>query len=175
MYSACSSQSSCDRSGLSASQALPLIWLTTNSVFIDSLTHWVIDSFQFLRLTGVERINRAHVARFQTFAKPASALLRGSVGKRIRHHVTLAFALQTIIADRARGAQRFFDISGFDDAAILSIVGPNPCQEIGLQLQPDRDLVRLFFAHPSPGRVHPIHCAEQVLKIMTHLLSDAII
>jgi hypothetical protein len=34
------------------------------------------------------------------------------VRKRIRHHVTLPFALQTIIADGTRSAQCFFDISG---------------------------------------------------------------
>src|SRR5688572_23508050 len=60
---------------------------------------------------ATERVALRRLAGIETGAEPADALLRRTVCKRLRHHVTLRFALQPVIADRGRGAERFFDVA----------------------------------------------------------------
>jgi hypothetical protein len=53
-------------------------------------------------------------------------------------------------------------------------VGPNTRQEIRLQFKADRKLVVLFLAQSTTRRVYTVHCAEQVLHMMSDFMGDHI-
>ena len=83
--------------------------------------------------------------------------------------------MKSVIANRARRAHRFFDIAGFDN--VLDPVGitrPNACQKIGLQLEPDRELIVFRLTHSTARRLHTIGYAEQILHVMSNFVGDDI-
>ena len=61
--------------------------------------------------------------------------------------------LESVIANRAGRAHRFFDIAGFDN--VLNPVGipsPNAGQKICLQLEPDREPIVFGLTDPTARR-----------------------
>src|SRR5262245_815142 len=87
-----------------------------------------------------ERIALPDVAGLQPSAEPADSLVRASVGERVGHDIPLSLALQPVVADRRRGTERRLDVAGFEDlAALLGMVQPDAGQEVGLELDPDRE------------------------------------
>src|SRR5688500_625365 len=99
-----------------------------------------------LQLAGRERIALADVAGLVAFAEPADALLGRAVGERFRYDVPLGAALKIIVADDAGGAQRFFDVAGFHDMlGPVGVMGPEAGEEIGLELEANRELVVFRF------------------------------
>src|SRR5437868_7605633 len=66
-----------------------------------------------------EGVASLHGAGFQAGLKPALALLRRAVRKRVRNGVALRLLLQPIVADRRRGFHRGFDIARLDQVPLL--------------------------------------------------------
>src|SRR5262249_24602049 len=90
----------------------------------------------------LERIAARHLARLQAGRQPLYTLRRSAVRQGVGHDVTLALSLQTIIADRGRRLQRTLHLAGpAVFPLLLRTVGPGPGQAIGLQLDPDLQLV----------------------------------
>src|SRR5262249_4367203 len=93
------------------------------------------------------------------------ALLRGSVSEGFRHDIAAALHLQTIVADHARGAECFVDITRIQDAAIM--IGEYTGQAIRLKLDTDRHLIR------SLAR-YLIGDSEQILDMVSDLMRNDI-
>jgi len=75
----------------------------------------------------------AKIACLVAAAEPADAVFGRTVSKRIGHDVTARAVLKSVIANRARRAQGFFDIAGFDNMLDpVGITGPNASQKIRL-------------------------------------------
>jgi hypothetical protein len=65
------------------------------------------------------------------------ALLGRTVSERFRDDVAATALLNGVIAHGRRGAQRFFDITGFEYLArALGVMGPDAGIAIRLQLEP---------------------------------------
>ena len=76
--------------------------------------------------------------------------------------------MESVIANRAGRAHRFFDIAGFDNAFdTVGITGPNAGQKICLQLEADRELIIFRFTDPTAHRLHTIGYTEQILHVMS--------
>jgi len=79
--------------------------------------------------------------------------------------------LESVIANRAGRAHRFFDIAGFDNAFdTVGITGPNAGQKICLQLEADRELIIFRFTDPTAHRLHTIGYTEQILHVMSNFV-----
>src|SRR5262249_60201452 len=61
-----------------------------------------------------------------------------------------------------------------DMLGLLGVVGPETGQEIGLELQPNRQPVELRLAQTGPLRVYPLGDAEQILHMVADLVSNQI-
>jgi hypothetical protein len=79
--------------------------------------------------------------------------------------------LESVIANGAGRAHRFFDITGFDNAFdTVGITGPNAGQKICLQLEPDGELIVFRFTDPTAHRLHTIGYTEQILHVMSNFV-----
>ena len=66
----------------------------------------------------------------------------------LRHHPTLALALERVVADRFGGTHAFLDVARLEQARLRR---PYARVAIGLKLDPDLDLVALDLADdPDP-------------------------
>ena len=68
-----------------------------------------------LQVLGLEGIARFDVAAFEAAPKPPRPLLRGPVGKGIRHNLALGLALQGVVADFRCGVERLLDVPFFQN------------------------------------------------------------
>lgn len=126
-----------------------------------------------LQLSRVKRIALAEVAGLVSAPEPAGALRGCSVREGIGDDITTRTVLKSVIAYRAGGADRFFDVPGFDN--MLDPVGvtrPNTGQKICLQFEPDRELIVFSFANPTARRLYAIGYAQQILHVMSHFVRD---
>ena len=65
------------------------------------------------------------------------------MGERVGHDITLAFALQPVVADRAGGVQALFDVAFFQGIALaMRVVGPYAGEAVRLQFHSSRELSR---------------------------------
>ena len=79
--------------------------------------------------------------------------------------------MESVVADRARCAHRFFDIAGFYDMLDpVGITRPNAGQKICLQLEPDREPIVFRLTHPTARRLQAIGNAEQILHMMPNFV-----
>ena len=79
--------------------------------------------------------------------------------------------MKSIVANRARCADRFFYIAGFHN--VLDPVGitrPNACQKISLQFEPDRELIVFRLTDPAARRLYAIADTEQILHMMSNFV-----
>src|SRR6185312_8171178 len=68
---------------------------------------------------------------------------------------------------------RFFDIAGFYNVLDpVGITGPNACQKICLQLEPDRELIVFRLTHSTARRLYTIANTEQILHVMSNFVGD---
>src|SRR6185437_8424681 len=58
-------------------------------------------------------------ALLEPLHEPVLALLRCTVGKRVRHDVTLRLLLQAVVADCGSGLQRLVDVAGIQEVMLL--------------------------------------------------------
>lgn len=80
-------------------------------------------------------------------------------------------ALQAIVANRGSRIQRLFHIRLIHDIALSRRVAPHAREAIGLQLQADRQRIRLL----GTSLLKPMHSwfdAKQFLNVVTQLMSD---
>ena len=90
-----------------------------------------------LRIARVESVALANISSFKSEAKPTNALLGTSMSKRIRHDITLRFALQSIVANCAGRSESFLDVALLEQSLLLRVVRPDSRQKICLQFQSD--------------------------------------
>jgi hypothetical protein len=77
------------------------------------------------------------------------------VCERVGDDIALASPLKAIIADGRRGLHRCLYITGFDETPpLLGVIGPHTRQAIGLQLDPDLELIGLGLVHAALGLLH---------------------
>jgi hypothetical protein len=71
------------------------------------------------------------------------------VGESVRHDVALLPLHDPVIADRAGRIDPLLNVGRINEVRRLpGIMGPDASEEIGLQLQADRELVGIPFAQP---------------------------
>ncbi len=71
----------------------------------------------------------------------------------------------------APAAQGAFDVTGFEDVSrFLGVMRRHAGQEVGLELEPDRKLGGIGFAHAALLRVHLVADAQQVLHVVADLV-----
>jgi len=81
--------------------------------------------------------------------------------------------LESVIANRAGRAHRFFDIAGFHNVLDpVGVTSPNAGQEIRLQLKPDREPIVFRLTHPTARRLQAIGDAEQILHMMPNFVRN---
>jgi len=88
------------------------------------------------------------------------------VCERIGHHDALSPSLYRVIADRGRGSDGLFGITRFDQSLRLRVMGPDTGVAVGLQLKCNRQPIALT------STLHLVHCAHDVLNVMTDLMCD---
>src|SRR5262245_40475153 len=135
----------------------------------------------YSQLRRGESIAAPHLARLEAGHEPTLALLGAAVREGIRNDIALCLALQGIVADRCRGAQRRLNVSRLDErrlaltAQILILVArPDAGEAIGLQLDLHLDAVRLRAA-AAGGALRLLRLgqdAEQVLHVVADLVCD---
>ena len=91
--------------------------------------------------------------------------------ERVRHDVALGLALQAVVADGSRRTERLLDVPGLQDAAhALGVMGPEARVAVGLEFQPDGELVGLGPAQPLLQVAHLPGRAQQVLDVVADLV-----
>src|SRR5262245_38373438 len=115
------------------------------------------------------------IARLQAPLKPADALLAAAVRERVGDDVALRLALETVVANRSGGFQRFLDVTHFKNlTGAVGMIGPYAGQIIGLQLQSHGEPVSHPFAGPLLSRVDFIAPAELILHVVAHFVGNYI-
>ena len=95
------------------------------------------------------------------------------MGEAIRHHVAGGHLLQSIVADRRRGSERFIRVAGIQlytalrgAAGLRCIMAPYTCVAVGLE----------FYAHGARVRVAierlAIDRARQILDVVPDFMRD---
>jgi hypothetical protein len=70
--------------------------------------------------------------------------------------VAAALALEAVVADRVGRAERLLDVAGLQEVlGLLRVVGPDPREVVGLQLQPHREPVGLRLREPPSAASGP--------------------
>ena len=64
--------------------------------------------------------------------EPVAALVRSAVGEGLGHDIALRLALEIVVTDRRRGAERLVDIAHVENAFLLSRPRPDARITIGL-------------------------------------------
>ena len=124
-----------------------------------------------LQIRRVKRVALTDIAGLVAAAKPADALFGSAVGKRIGHDVTARSGLESVVANRAGRVHRFFNVARFDNVLHpVGIPGPNASQEIGLELEADRELIVFRLTHPTARRLRAIRNTEQILHVMPNFV-----
>jgi len=82
------------------------------------------------------------------------------VRERIGHDVSGRLSLNLIVADGAGRAQCFFNVTRFEHALVLHLARKHAGEEISLQLQPHRQLIRLSFTHALLQRIEAFRDPE---------------
>ena len=97
------------------------------------------------------------------------------MGERVGDDVALTAPLKAIVADGRRGLHRGLYVTGFDETPLLlGVMGPHARQAIGLQLDPDLELIGLGLIHAALDLLHTGQDAEQVLHVVADLVGDYI-
>src|SRR5262245_42856977 len=121
-----------------------------------------------------ERVARARVTRFHSALEPLDTLGGRAVREPIRHHAAGRHALQPIVANRRRRAQRLLgiarlelDAAGLEASLLRGRMAPDTGEAIGLEFQRHRGAVRAAARSADPFGV-----AEEVLHVMPDLVGD---
>src|SRR4030095_4832646 len=123
---------------------------------------------------GTEGVAGIDPATVDPALDPPDALLGRAVGEGIWHGITLRFALQPVVADRGSRLHRLLDIARLEDmTGAIGVVGPDPGEAIGLQLQADGRRVGSGLG-TGPHRIHLVHDAHEVLHMVPDLMRDHI-
>jgi len=126
-----------------------------------------------LQIRGGEGVALTNVAGFVAFAEPADTLLGGAVSEGFWHDTAPGTALESIVADRSSGSQRFIDVAGFDDVfGAIGIMRPDTGEEVSLKLEANGEAVEFGLADAAARRLHFVGDAEQVLHVMSDLVRD---
>src|SRR5581483_2963312 len=113
-----------------------------------------------------ECIARPDVARIETGAKPAHALLGGAMGEGIRHDAALGPLLEGVVTYRGGRAQPFLDVAGIELVHALHVVAPDPGEAVRLQLEPHRKRIAAAGVQALLLLRVLVHDPEQVLHVM---------
>src|SRR5580765_4655225 len=114
-----------------------------------------------------EGVAAGGVAGFETAAKPAGAVARGTVGEGLGLDRSLLQPLEPIVADRGGGSQAFLEVPRLDHVALLvGVEPPHSRVAVGLQLDPDRSRV------VAPGAADPVEEPELILDVVADLVGD---
>ena len=95
-----------------------------------------------LQLARAEGVALFEIAPVNATAKPAHALRRGAMRKRLGADRAARLLLQPVIADGRRCGETFFDIAALEDmAGAVGVIGPHAGKAVGLQLKANRQPV----------------------------------
>src|SRR5262249_15124979 len=75
-------------------------------------------------------------------------------------------SLQPIVADRGRSVQPFIGVAGFEQASCCGVVSPDTRETISLQLQPNRQCVRLTVVRSFTSGGDRLGDTQQVLHVV---------
>src|SRR5262249_26692710 len=113
------------------------------------------------------------LSRLQPGHEPARALLRRAMGERVRDDVALGTALQTIVADGGCRLHRRLDVAWLDDTPLLlCVVGPDAGKAVGLQLDPNLEVIGLRLIQASLHLLNLGQDSQQILHMMPDLVRD---
>jgi hypothetical protein len=90
------------------------------------------------------------------------------VRERVGHYDALRPALDRVVTDRRRRADRLLGIARFDQSFLLCVVRPDAGVAIGLQFEGYGQPVILS------GSLNAVHGAENILDVVTDLMRDDI-
>ncbi len=84
-------------------------------------------------------------------------------------------ALDPVVADGAGRVERLLEIARLEDVARpLGVVGPDPGEAVGLELEPDRQCVSVRLGEPLLLPVDLVGDPEEVLDVVADLVGDDI-
>src|SRR5262249_60004882 len=83
--------------------------------------------------------------------------------------------METIVADGRCGLHRCLYVTRFDETPLLlGVMRPHAREAIGLQLDPDLELIGLGLVHAALDLLHTGQDPQQVLHVMADLVGDYI-
>src|SRR5262245_4379045 len=95
------------------------------------------------------------------------------MGESVGHDIALAAPLQSIIADGRSRLHGRLDIAGLDEAPLLlRVVRPHPGKAVGLQLDPNLELIAFDRVHAALRFLHLGQDSEQILHVVVDLVRD---
>src|SRR5690606_37517336 len=125
-----------------------------------------------LRRKGVAA---THVSALKTALEPLNTLGRGSMGKAVRHHLTAASSLQTVVPDGRGSLQCFLQITRLEHVAVaVGRMPPDPGETVGLQLLAYRQAVDHRCRFTLSGAAHLLSDTEDGLDMMSYLVGHHI-
>src|SRR5688572_1908085 len=124
-----------------------------------------------LKTRRPERVALARIPALEAPPEPPYALGGRPVGEGVRRDVAARLLLETVIADGARGLEGLLDVALLEDLELpLRVMGPDAGEEVGLELEPHRELVVLGLAHASAGGLDLVADPEEVLHVVPDLV-----
>lgn len=97
------------------------------------------------------------------------------MGEGFWHDHPLRTALQIVVTDCGRSGNPALHVPPLEYLLrLICLVGPQPREAVGLQLQPDRKRVALALVSLSTQAIDLLHHAEQILHMVPDLVRDHI-
>ena len=124
----------------------------------------------------LEGLARLYISAIEAAAKPGDSLLGRTVGKAIRRDPRSGHPLDAVVADRGGSVQPFIDVAGLElhfplsgPARLRGVMAPDAGETVGLQLEPDRQLVLLIWTRLLEAADLRLD-AEQMLHVVPKLV-----
>src|SRR5438034_3785931 len=118
-----------------------------------------------------ERVTHAGVSRLEPGPKPLRSLPGRPVGPGFRIHPLARRTLDAIVPHGRRGVERLFQVTRLQQVLVVGTVAPYAGIAVGLQLQPDGQLVRLAEV-PFLLSAHALLRSQEVLDVVAELVRD---
>src|SRR4029450_3049156 len=121
---------------------------------------------------GPEGVALSYLARVQSRAEPAHALLRGAVGEGFGRHVAARLLLEAVVADGGGSLEPGLDIARIEEVPPLGVEAPHAGEAVGLELHRHRERVAAAPARARALRRDLLGDADEVLHVMADLVGD---
>ena len=95
------------------------------------------------------------------------------MGKGVGCDVTAGLLLQAVVTNGTGRPEPFLEISRFQQLpSAIGVMRPDTSKTVCLQFQSNRRGIGFCLRHLTPGRLDLARYAQEILNMMSHLMSD---